>query len=214
MRLFAFCLLAVGVAAIAQTQQQRTPPAPAQMVQGPLPDKVKLFIPYKEYSQEDNKKILAMFEDLRVSDVSDGMDVVGLKDVGIMDPEIKTLWRDTKDFKHRVIGIAVTARYVPTNKREYQMSNKAIGDWYTNVTPETFQQVLFPGSVLVIDATDDGESRTIGSNNIMGWKKRGMVGVITSGGLADSDEIIPKRCRLTTDGSLAVFVPGATNSNR
>jgi len=28
--------------------------------------------------------------------------------------------------------------------------------------------VLFPGSVLVIDATDDGQSRTIGSNNIMG----------------------------------------------
>ncbi len=166
---------------------------PAQMVRGPLPDKVKLFIPYKEYSQEDNQRILAMYEDLRVSDVSDGMDVVGLKDVGIVDPEIKTLWRDTKDFTHRIVGIAVTARYVPTNKREYQMDEERIGRWYTDITPETFQDVFFPGSVLVIDATGDGESRSIGSNNIMSWHKKGMVGVVTSGGLADSDEIIAEK---------------------
>src|SRR4051812_18732740 len=125
MKSFVFCVLAIELGGIVQAQQGRVPPTPSQMVQAPLPDKVKLFIPYKEYSQEDNEKIIAMFEDLRVSDVSDGMDVVGLKDVGIMDPEIKTLWRDTRDFKHRIIGIAVTARYVPTNKREYQMSNKA-----------------------------------------------------------------------------------------
>ena len=167
--------------------------APAQMVQGPLPDQVKLFIPYKEYSQEDNRRILALYEDLRVADVSDGMDVVGLKDVGIVSPEIKTLWRDTDNFTHRIVGIAVTARYVPTNKREHLMTPDKIGQWYGNITPETFQDVLFPGSVLVIDATDDGESRTIGSNNIMGWKKRGMVGVVTSGGLADSDEIIAQK---------------------
>jgi 4-hydroxy-4-methyl-2-oxoglutarate aldolase len=47
--------------------------------------------------------------------------------------------------------------------------------------------------VLVIDGMEDGESRTIGSNNIMGWQRRGMVGVITSGGLADSDEIIHQK---------------------
>ena len=183
--------LAAGIV-IAPAQNRQAQP-PAQMVQGPLPDKVKLFIPYKEYSQEDNRRILAMFEDLRVADVSDGMDVVGLKDVGIVSPEIRALWRDTEEFQHRIIGIAVTARYVPTNKREFQMDPQKIGRWYRDVTPETFQDVLFPGAVLVIDATDDGESRTIGSNNIMGWKRKGMVGVVTSGGLADSDEIIAQK---------------------
>lgn len=173
--------------------QAREPQPPAQMVQGPLPEKVKLFIPYKEYSPEDNQRTLALFEDLRVADVSDGMDVVGLKDVGIMHPDIKTLWRDTENFKHRIIGIAVTARYVPTNKREYQMDQQRIGRWYRDITPETFQGMFFPGSVLVIDATDDGESRSIGSNNIMSWHRKGMVGVITSGGLADSDEIIAEK---------------------
>ncbi len=155
--------------------------------------KVKLFIPYKEYSQGENQRILKMFEGLRVADVSDGMDVVGLADVGIVDPEIKALWRDTENFTHRIIGIAVTARYVPTNKREPKMDPATIGRWYRDLTSEAFQEVLFPGAVLVIDATDDGESRSIGSTNIRNWQKRGMIGVVTSGGLADSDEIIYHR---------------------
>ncbi len=155
--------------------------------------KVKLFIPYKEYSQEENQRILKMFDGLRVADVSDGMDVVGLADVGIVDPEIKALWRDTENFTHRIIGIAVTARYVPTNKREPKMDPATISRWYRDLTSEAFQEVLFPGAVLVIDATDDGESRSIGSTNIRNWHKRGMIGVVTSGGLADSDEIIYHR---------------------
>jgi 4-hydroxy-4-methyl-2-oxoglutarate aldolase len=51
-------------------------------------------------------------------------------------------------------------------------------------------KMLHPGSVLVIDAMEDGESRSIGSSNILAWKKLGMVGLVTSGGLADTDEII------------------------
>jgi regulator of RNase E activity RraA len=50
--------------------------------------------------------------------------------------------------------------------------------------------VLFPGAMLVIDAMEDGETRSIGSSNIRSWQKRGMVGLVTSGGLADTDEII------------------------
>lgn len=155
--------------------------------------KVKQYLPYKEYTLEDNQRVLKLFEDLRVADVSDGMDVVGLADVGIMSPEIHALWRDTDNFAHRIVGIAVTARYVPTNRREAKMDPATIARWYKEITPETFTQMLFPGSVLVIDATDDGESRTIGSNNIMSWHKRGMRGVVTSGGLADSDEIIAEK---------------------
>jgi 4-hydroxy-4-methyl-2-oxoglutarate aldolase len=158
-----------------------------------LPDKVKLFIPFKDYSQEENERILEMYQDLRVADVSDGMDVVGLQDVGIVDQEIRALWKDTDAFTHRIVGIAVTARYVPTNRREPKLDRAAIGRWYQDITGEAFQEVLFPGAVLILDAAEDGESRTIGSNNIMGWKRRGMVGVITSGGLADSDEIIHQK---------------------
>jgi hypothetical protein len=43
------------------------------------------------------------------------MDMVG-KDAGTMDASIEPLWRDVENFSHRFCGIAVTARYVPTNK--------------------------------------------------------------------------------------------------
>lgn len=165
----------------------------AQEAESKIPEKVKLFIPYKEYSQADNQRILGMYEFLRVADVSDGMDVVGLQDIGLVDPEIHALWKDTENFSHRVIGIAVTARYVPTNKREPKMDSKIIGQWYSTLTSEAFQDVLTPGSILVIDAMEDGESRSIGSSNIQAWQKAGMVGLVTSGGLADSDEIIHQK---------------------
>jgi regulator of RNase E activity RraA len=154
---------------------------------------VKLFIPYEQYSQQDNQRILKLYQDLRVSDVSDGMDVIGLANIGIVNPEIKPLWRDTENFSHRIVGIAVTARYLPTNKREGTMPPDKIKQLYKDVTPESFQDQLFPGCVLVIDGNEDGETRTIGSNNIMGWHKKGMLGVVTSGGLADSDEIIAEK---------------------
>lgn len=169
-------------------------PASSAFAQQPketsVPDKVRLFIPYKEYSEADNKRILDMYKYLRVSDVSDGMDVVGLQDIGTVDPEIHALWKDTDTFSHRIVGIAVTARYMPTNKREPKMDRALIGKYYSTVTSEAFMDVLTPGTVLVIDAMDDGESRSIGSTNILSWQKKGMVGLVTSGGLADSDEII------------------------
>ena len=155
-----------------------------------LDPNVKLFIPYTEYTQADNQRVIALFDGLRVADVSDGMDMAGLTDVGTVDPQIRALWTDTQNFTHRIIGIAVTARYVPTNKRVAKIDQKTINQWYGSITSEAFQQMLFPGSILVIDAMGDGESRSIGSSNIQAWQKRGMLGVVTSGGLADTDEII------------------------
>jgi regulator of RNase E activity RraA len=175
------CTAAVMLSAAAAAQQ------PAEKT---IPDKVQLFIPYKDYSPEDNKRVLDVYKYLRVADVSDGMDVVGLQNIGLVNPEIHALWKDTENFTHRIAGIAVTARYVPTNRREPRMDDKTIGQWYSTITSEAFMKVLTPGSVLVIDAMEDGESRSIGSSNIMSWKKLGMVGLVTSGGLADTDEIV------------------------
>lgn len=158
-----------------------------------VPDKVRLFIPYRDYSAAENQRVLDLFKYLRVADVSDGMDVVGLQNIGLVDPEIRALWKDTETFSHRVVGIAVTARYVPTNKREPRMDDAVIGRWYSTLTSEAFMEVLAPGSMLVIDAMEDGESRSIGSSNIQSWRKRGMVGLVTSGGLADTDEIIHQK---------------------
>ncbi len=160
----------------------------------------KDFIEVKTYTLEQDREILKLYGGLRVADVSDGMDMVGLPDVGLMDPAIRPLWRDVDDMSHIFAGIAVTVRYVPANRRPGKMApdefRKWEGWWYNELSPEPFTEYLREGSAIVIDGTDDGDSGTIGSNNILGWKSRGAVGVITSGGSRDTDEIIKQKVPL------------------
>lgn len=157
----------------------------------------KSFIPVKTYTPEEDQRILELFEGLRVADVSDGMDTMGLQDVGLMDPAIQTLWRDLDDFQHQICGVAVTVRYVPTNKRAGRMSpqefQKWEGEWYRQLSPEPFVPLLRPGSIIVIDGGEDGDTGTIGSNNSLNWKSKGARGIVTSGGARDTDEIIKQK---------------------
>jgi regulator of RNase E activity RraA len=161
---------------------------------------------------DEDRALLKLFDGLRVADVSDGMDVVGLQDVGLVDPKIAPLWRDLDTFSHRVCGIAVTARYVPTNRRASRTSPEEFsnfeGRWYRNLSPEPFVELLRPGSVVVIDGHEDGDTGTIGSNNIMLWKTRGAVGVVTSGGARDTDEIIKEKIPLYFRGPGRGIRPG------
>ena len=161
---------------------------------------LKSLIPFKTYSREEDRRVLSLYEGLRVADVSDGLDIAGLQDVGLMSPEIHSLWRDVENFQHRICGLAVTARYVPTNKRVNQMSaedyQKWEGQWYGQLSSESFTDLLSPGSVIVIDGNEDGDTGTIGSNNTLSWKLKGAVGVVTSGGARDTDEIIKEKIPL------------------
>src|SRR4030042_3659862 len=76
----------------------------------------KNFMPTKAYSEQEDQETLKLFEGLRVADVSDGMDKIGLANVGLMSPEIHAAWKDPTHYRHRFIGIAVTGRYVPSNR--------------------------------------------------------------------------------------------------
>jgi 4-hydroxy-4-methyl-2-oxoglutarate aldolase len=177
--------LAVSLAMAARAETDTI----AEMRQG------KNFIQTKVYSEEEDAKILALFKGLRVADVSDGMDAVGLQNVGLMNPDIHPLWRDTKHFTHRIIGIAVTARYVPTNKppagrRPTEEFDKWVGQWYSKLSPEPFVPLIRKGTVLVLEDAQNVDVGSIGSNNIMGWRVRGCVGVVTSATARDTDEII------------------------
>ena len=158
-------------------------------------------IPVKVYSLEDDRKVLKAFEGLRVADVSDGMDFVGLQDIGLVNPEIHPLWKDTVNYSHRIIGIAVTVRYVPTQqppagKRSEAEFDQWVGDFYTQRTPEPFVPLLREGSVVVIEEAPETDVGSIGSNNIMNWKLHGAVGVITSNTCRDTDEIITQKVPL------------------
>jgi regulator of RNase E activity RraA len=122
------------------------------------------------------------------------MDAVGLQNVGLMDPEIRPVWKDAKTYRHRFIGVAVTARYVPTNlpaagRRVEEDYDAWAGDWYERLSPEPFEEILREGSALVIDDADRADVGSIGSFNILAWKLRGMVGVVTNATARDLDEI-------------------------
>lgn len=149
-------------------------------------------------------EIIKLYRGLRVADVSDGMDLVGLKDVGLLNPEIEALWKDIEEFKHMFCGIAVTVRYVPTNrvfptnvsKDEYE---KWRDEWYGKLSPEPFMDHLKSGSVVVIDNAGDGDTGSTGSNNSMLWVRKGAVGIVSAGGVRDTDEIIKQQIPVYMD---------------
>jgi regulator of RNase E activity RraA len=153
------------------------------------------FIVTPVYTEAQDRRILDLFEGLRVADCTDGMDAVGLPGVGLMDPAIHALWKDAEAFTHRFVGIAVTARYVPTQRARAgrlpeEQYDAWAGKWYGELSPEPFMELIRPGTALVIDDAPSADVGSIGSNNILAWKLAGMVGVVTDATARDTDEII------------------------
>jgi regulator of RNase E activity RraA len=145
--------------------------------------------------------LLELYRGARVTDVIDGLVTCGYMDVGVMDPEITPLWRDVKDMSHRFAGIAVTVRYGPTNRpmhpgadltkpENYNVYRQWRGMWYSQLSTEPFQEFIKPGTVIVMDNKDDNDTGSTGSKNILEWKKKGAVGLVTVGGIRDIDEVI------------------------
>jgi regulator of RNase E activity RraA len=158
------------------------------------------FIPTKTYTLEEDREILKAFEGLRVTDVSDGLDIVGLMGNMLLDPAIHPLWKDTNTFKHRIVGIAVTTRYMASNeplpgKLPYDEFRAKEGQFYNEKSGERFLPLLREGAVVVIDEArvDVG---SIGSANILQWIQKGAVGVVTGGTARDTDEIITQKIPL------------------
>jgi regulator of RNase E activity RraA len=180
------------------------PPLAAAQATPPARDDARAgrgFIATPVFPADEDQKLLALFTGLRVADVTDGMDAVGLQNVGLMDPEVRALWKDSRTYGHRFIGIAVTARYVPTQRpaagqRPVAEYDKWSGDWYDKLSPEPFSDLIRPGTALVIDDAPAADVGSIGSNNIMAWKLRGAVGVVTNATARDTDEIATERMPL------------------
>jgi 4-hydroxy-4-methyl-2-oxoglutarate aldolase len=154
----------------------------------------KGFLPTSVFTVEEDEEMLKLFVGLRVADVSDGMDKAGLPGLGLLDSSILPLWTDLKNFNHRFAGIAVTARYVPTQKphagkRTPEEFDKWEGEFYSQYSSEPFADLIRPGTALVIDDVEEADIGSIGSYNILEWKRRGCVGVVTDAGARDTDEI-------------------------
>ena len=147
-------------------------------------------------SDRARQEILDLYKNLRLTDVLDGMDLIGLQDIGLMDKSIRPLWRDVEHFTHRFVGFAITVRHVPTDVRVGQNSFpdldgfKKFKDEQYKRAPDAWRNIARPGDVAVIDANGIDETGFIGSNNSLGYAEKGVVGVVTNGGARDTDEII------------------------
>lgn len=148
--------------------------------------------------QVSDEEILQMYEGLRVADVSDGMDKAGLWDIGLMDQKIIAMWRDFEDLSHQMVGIALTARYIPANdplpgKLSEEEFDQWVGKWYNELSPEPFADSIKEGHVIVIDAHGDGDTGSVGSFNSLAWVKKGARGIVTNGSVRDTDEIAKQK---------------------
>ncbi len=116
----------------------------------------KNFLATAVHTEAEDQRLLSLYKGLRVADVTDGMDAVGLQDIGLMDPEIHALWRDTEHFSHRFAGVAVTARYVPTQdppagKMTVAAYDEWAGNWYDKRSTEAYLDLVRKGTALVIE---------------------------------------------------------------
>ena len=180
-----FCLVCFCAVGIVRAQKLATP-------QGVRILQNKSF----DDSEKAREQILELYKNLRVTDVCDGMDLVGLQDVGLMHNTILSLWRDAENFTHRFVGFAITVRHVPSDVRSGQNSSGDLAgfmkfkDEQYGRAPDAWTNVARPGDVAVIDANGVFEVGFIGSNNSMGYAEKGVVGVVTNGFARDTDEIV------------------------
>ncbi len=140
-----------------------------------------------DMSPEERKELLDLYKDLRVADVRDGMDWNLLHSTGSMSPDIRPLYRT------RAYGIARTARYFPyqgsipaTHPDEY---TQWVGWYYNTVCPYPWMKEIQPGDFIVIDQSGVNAG-LMGSNNGLECKRNGAHGLVTNGGMRDTDELI------------------------
>jgi regulator of RNase E activity RraA len=161
---------------------------------------IRRILKNKSFDDSDaaRQRILELYKDLRVTDVGDGLDAIGLQDIGAMDRSIRPLWRDTETFSHRIVGFAVTVRYLPAQLRvgqnsfsSYEEYSKFKSAQYGQSTEKAWIDLGKRGhSVVVFDADEVGYVGFIGSNNSLAWARNGFVGAVTDGNSRDTDEII------------------------
>ena len=109
-----------------------------------------ILLPYKDYSDVDPMPLVREYQGLRVTDVIDALQAVGLQDIMTMDKTIRPLWRDHSEAAtHRIYGVAVTYQYMPTNRppasqMTYEEFRKWHNHWYDTYAPEMFKPAMFP----------------------------------------------------------------------
>jgi regulator of RNase E activity RraA len=136
--------------------------------------------------------IVGLYQGLRVADVSDGMDAVGRRDVGLVAAAIRPIWLGA-----HAVGRAVTVRYVATAEVVPPMSPEEYGEycgrWYGEKCTYPFLDIVRPGDFLVLDL-GGLEVGFWGSHVGLAAVEKGVTGVAIDGGCRDTAEVALQRC--------------------
>ncbi len=138
-------------------------------------------------STTEREEILALYRDLRVADVRDGMDWNMLHFQGSMNVNIRPIWRT------HAVGIARTVRYLPYSGPLPKMTPEEYTQWqawyYNNVCTYPWVAEIEPNDFVVIDMSEV-DVGLCGSNNTLECLKNGARGIVVNGGVRDTDELI------------------------
>jgi 4-hydroxy-4-methyl-2-oxoglutarate aldolase len=177
------------------------------------PPPSKQYLKVQQYSAEEDSRVLKLYDGLRVCDVMDALDVVGLQDITMMDRNIRPLWRDEQKFTHRIHGVALTVRLVPAQERAPHFNSHADerpweSAWYKNQSE--YGGLVRPGTILVVDnqARDDG---FCGSNMGLSLFGLGLRGFVGNEVCRDTDEMTLSRIPVYQDPA---FSPRGINPGR
>lgn len=133
------------------------------------------------------EQLLALFKDLRVADVRDGLDWNMMHHYGTVSADIRPL------FRTRAVGIARTARYLPFEGPMPTMSAEEYDKWsgwyYGEVCTYPWIGEIEPGDFIVIDQSGV-DAGLMGSNNALAAFRNGARGLVSNGGVRDTDELI------------------------
>jgi 4-hydroxy-4-methyl-2-oxoglutarate aldolase len=155
----------------------------------------------------DYDEITRLFAGLRVSDVRDGMDWIGLFSKGSVSRDIRPLYDGAK-----ILGPALTVRLVATHRQAPPVGpdeyTEWAGNWYREWHTEPYFTELKKGDVIMIEAPDQGVG-SIGSANTLSFFLHGAQGFVTSGGVRDTDE-----CRRQGVPIFAQFINQAMTQGR
>ena len=180
-------VVSANFSAFAQQQQSQQPQQPQ-----PTAEILKKYLDLPaEQRKEENKALLKLYADLRVSDVRDGMDWFGYHHYGSIDPKVRPLYRT------HVVGIARTARYLPyvgpaplERGDEY---TKWQGMYYDKICTYPWMNDIEDGDFMAIDLSGV-DAGLLGSENTLRGIMKGCRGyVINGGGIRDTDETINQK---------------------
>jgi 4-hydroxy-4-methyl-2-oxoglutarate aldolase len=137
------------------------------------------------------EELLTLYNDLRICDVRDAMDALGYFHYGSLNASVRPLWRT------RAYGLARTVRYLPYIGPAPQLTAIAYrSEWtswyYENICPYPWQDDLEAGDFVVIDQSGMNVG-LMGSENSLKVYNKGARGIVTNGGVRDTDEIIMEK---------------------